>query len=415
MTEARSSTRRPVPNLAVIAIGLVAVAIIAVVGLAWPQGEWRRSGAPLAASGWAPYWQTDSALASFTSNAELFADVSIVAYQATGARSVIAYDGLATDALTSFRTAATAAGVPLLATIFDGTQPGAMAAILADPVTRSAHVRTVVGVVDSGGFDGVDLDYEVFAFGDDRSTWATTRPNWIAFLTELSAVLHGSGKLLVVSVPPVYDGGRNGDSGYWVYDYAAMGAVVDRIRVMAYDYSTSEPGPIAPITWVQRVVTAAAELVPPSKIDLGLPAYGYDWVVAVSGTCPTDQQPRRRSISTARAAREAAAGTITPVWDDVAAEMTYGYSETLTGPDAAGATVTCTLTRTVHYVDARAIERRSYIAYRHDLHGVAVWSLGSDDAASWQAIRSARLGTLPAAVPTTLPGETTVTAAVPST
>ena len=30
-----------------------------------------------------------------------------------------------------------------------------------------------------------------------------------------------------------------------VYDYAAIGEHVDAIRIMAYDYSTAEPGPVS--------------------------------------------------------------------------------------------------------------------------------------------------------------------------
>ena len=54
-----------------------------------------------------------------------------------------------------------------------------------------------------------------------------------------------------MSIPPIYDTGRTSDSGSWVYDYGAIAPVVDHIRVMAYDYSTDSPGPIAPLEWVQ--------------------------------------------------------------------------------------------------------------------------------------------------------------------
>ena len=37
------------------------------------------------------------------------------------------------------------------------------------------------------------VDYETFAFSDGRDTWATTRPNWIAFLGELADRLVGAG------------------------------------------------------------------------------------------------------------------------------------------------------------------------------------------------------------------------------
>jgi len=387
MTEPAVPTRRPVVTW-VICVG--AIAAIVVVGLAWPRGSWHRSGAPLAVSGWAPYWQTDEALASFEANADLFSDVSLVAYSATDATTIATSDNLPATALGALRAAATAHRVPLLATIVDASTKGTMAAVLANPSQRAAHISTIVNLIREGNFDGVDLDYEKFAFADDRATWAATRPNWVRFLTELGAALHPLGKQLVVSVPPSYDAGRTADSGYWVYDIAAIAKVVDRIRVMAYDYSTSEPGPIAPIRWVERVAAASAKLAPPDKIDLGIPAYGYDWVAGVAGTCPTDQTPKRQSISTVRAQRELAARAQTPTRNTTTAELQYDYSVTLTGVGANGATVSCTVARTVRFLDAQALHQRAYVADRQQLHGVSVWALGGDDAATWQGLRAAQ-------------------------
>lgn len=380
--------------------GLFATAALAVAGVvgalafAATRGTWERSGPPIRVASWAPYWQPETALGSYQANSELFADVSIVAFSATDATTISTYDGLPDGTIDTYRAATSATGTPLIATIFDDSPSGTMAAILADPGTRAAHVQAVVDVVVNGGFDGVDLDYETFAFSDGRDTWATTRPNWIAFLNELAARLDPIDKQLIVSVPPVYDGGRTDASGYWVYDYAAMGEVVDRIRVMAYDYSFAggSPGPIAPIEWVRSLVDAITDLVPPEKVDLGVPTYGYDWVLTVTGVCPADQQPETKAMSTVRAARTVAERGIAPVWDPIAEERTFDYVDTLTGTDSAGTPVSCTVNRRVHYLDAVAVHRRAWLAHRNDLHGVALWALGNDDPLTWEGLRAARLG-----------------------
>jgi spore germination protein YaaH len=79
-------------------------------------------------------------------------------------------------------------------------------------------------------------------------------------------------------------------------------------------------------------------------------------------------------------------------WDDEAEEARFDYAETRTGADASGATTTCTVTRTVWFLDDRAIHRRAWIAHRENLHGVAIWALGNDDPSLWTALRSARGG-----------------------
>jgi spore germination protein YaaH len=379
-------------------IGSALVVLIVALGLAWSHEDpWTRSGDTIAVSGWAPYWQTTEALASFRTNSSVFGDVSIMAYSAEGADRVTPFPNLPDDAVAGLRSAATDAGVPFLVTIFDQMPAGGMATVLADPTSRTMHVTAITAIVVDGGFDGVDLDYEQFAFADGRATWAVTRPNWITFLSELAVSLHERGKRLVVSVPGIYDDGSETDRGYWVYDHAAMGTIVDRIRIMAYDYSIAEPGPIAPIDWVREVVHAVAALVPVSKLDLGIPVYGRDWPVSISGTCPADQAPGPKSISTAAAAALAGARGLTPAWDASVQEMRFDYLEVRSGTDPSGAATSCTVTRTVRYLDATAIQVRAQLAWRSDLHGVALWALGNDDPATWLALQAARQGLGPIA------------------
>lgn len=354
--------------------------------------RWKRHGPPITVAGWAPYWQTDSALATFNSNIALFSEVSMFAYSTKSADSVTAYDGLDPNAPLVFRRDARAGRVGFVASIVDATKPHEMAAILADPATRSLHVRTILQFAIEGGFDGIDLDYENFAFNDGKETWASTRPMWVVFLTELGVGLHAAGKTLTVSVPPVYDSLQTDDSGYWVYDFAAMGKIVDHIRIMAYDFSTAAPGPIAPLDWVTKLVKATRALAPADRLVLGVPVYGYDWPVAVTGICPTADKPHRKNLSTKSALELAAKKGVVAVWDVVHAERTFSYSEQLSGVDAAGAAMTCTVNRTVWFADAQAVFERARVAHRQDLSGISLWSLGSDDPTVWQAIAAARAG-----------------------
>ena len=127
-----------------------------------------------------------------------------------------------------------------------------------------------------------------FAFNDGSSTWTTTRAGWIAFVQSLSRVAARPGaRCSSVTVPagaahlartPPATGSTPG---------RRSARAVDRLRVMAYDYSPSRPGPIAPYPWVQHVVAHAVTQVAAGKIQIGVPAYGRDWWTATCGTCPT--------------------------------------------------------------------------------------------------------------------------------
>ena len=199
-------------------------------------------------------------------------EVSPFWFNATGVDSIVVDPNAPVDLTAEFIDKAKATDVDLVPSIIDEMEAGEMAAILADPVTRGQHVEAVRAFAADGGYDGIDIDYEQFAFADGRESWATTRPNWVAFITDLAAALHADGRTLSVSIPPVYDAGQTADSGYWVYDYGAIAPHVDRIRIMAYDFSVAEPGPIAPLDWVESAITGAIEATgTPEKLVLGLP------------------------------------------------------------------------------------------------------------------------------------------------
>ena len=374
LTMARRRKQRLRPLLALLTVGTLGAA--AAVTLRTADAPPPLKDIPISA--WVPYWALPEATESMVANGGLLHEVSPFWFSARSA-SEIALDGTTTAEqgpalINSIR----AQGAMLLPSIVDGMPKGAMAAMLADPGSRTAHVAAIVTLVRQNGYDGIDIDYEGFAFVDGRSTWEATRPNWVAFITELATALHVDGKLLTVSIPPIYDTERTSASGFWVYDYAAIGQVVDRIRIMGYDYSVSEPGPIAPLGWVRSAVRAAKKAVADdSKLVLGVPLYGRNWVVATIGTCPANAEGTtpvtQRTVDDLATKRGALA-----VYDEGTGESTFEYQLEVTD----GVT-TCTQTREVHYVNAAGARARVDIAREERIGGVAFWALGFDGDAVW--------------------------------
>jgi HAD superfamily hydrolase (TIGR01509 family) len=332
-------------------------------------------------SGWAPYWTMPFAQTSIKRYGSLMHEVSPFWFTVNSSAQIgYTIDLALTDTL-AFVDAIRVAHAKVLPSISDGMPKGQMAALLADPAKRAAHVQDVVKVVDDGGYDGIDLDYEQFAFTDDKSTWETVRVNWVAFVTELSAALHKKGKQLSVSLPPIYDTGRTPDSGYWVYDYAAMGRLADHIRIMAYDYSVSAAGPIAPLDWVRTVVRAAKKAVlDHSKLELGVGLYGRNWVISTDGTCPATAEGTtavtQQSVGALIAKRQAV-----PLHDTANGESSFVYQLLVTDTGQR-----CTQTREVHYVDVAGAKARIDLARTERIGGVSLWALGFDTGELWTAI-----------------------------
>ena len=332
---------------------------------------------------WTPPWVIDEALDQLPERADALHQLSPFWWQATGVDTIAVAPNTPADEAEELIDTAGDRGVPIVASILDGTEAGVMAAILADPAQRARHVDAVAAFAADNEFDGIDIDYEQFAFADGRDTWATTRPGWVAFVQELSARLHDDGRTLTVSIPPVYDAGQTDDSGYWVYDYGAITPHVDAIRIMAYDYSVAsgEPGPIAPLAWVDRVIAGtSAASGDPSKLVLGIPMYGYNWVVGTRGTCPADAEGNI-SLSTRDMVDLAARRGATPTFVPGDVEMTFAYDLQV----GAGTTV-CTQARQVHYVDGNGAQIRMERAMAAGFGGVALFAFGYEDDATWNAV-----------------------------
>ena len=359
---------------------------------------------PLRVTAWAPYWESNDALAGFTANSTQMAELTPFFWSASGATGTIGFisgSGVTSAMVTKYKNAALAAGKPIIATIVDGMGTRGMTALLSTAAGRTAHVANIVAFVQNNGFAGVDLDYEQFAFADGRSSWAATYAYWGAFLTELNAALPAD-KTLAVSVPPVYDAGQTSNSGYWVYNYAAIAQHVDKVRIMTYSYSGNAAGVVSPYWWVEKSMIAAKAIVPADKIEMGIASYGTDVVSRIEGTCPKATTVKQsRSITHAAAAQFAADKGVVPTRVEREAtgakrqvlETTFDYVESFTGPDSGGNTVRCNVHRTVWYPDQQAINERILLANSLGLGGIAMWSLGYEDAVTWQAIAAGRANT----------------------
>ncbi|HEX6418819.1 MAG TPA: glycosyl hydrolase family 18 protein, partial [Acidimicrobiales bacterium] len=248
--------------------------------------------------------------------------------------------------------------VPSVSNFRDGAWDGALvAAILDDPAARRAHIRALVAVARRPGAAGVDLDYE--------SLPADRRADYSRFVRDLAGALHDAGRTLSVTVhakteePGEWDGAR-------AQDWRALGAAADTLRIMAYDHAWpgSPPGPVAPVPWVEDVVSFAVSQVPRDKLVLGLATYGYDWP---DGGAAGD-------VAWADAVAIADAHGTEPRWDAASASPWFTYTD----PDGTP--------HTVWFEDARSLAARLEVARRHGLAGVFVWRLGGEDPAIWDVL-----------------------------
>lgn len=338
-------------------------------------------------SGWLPYWTNQASVDSFLANSDLFSDISPFWHNAVSSGSTASGIAIQNNALSSGTRAGTLAqlkghGALVLPTITDGSGAGRMSAVLRNATKRAALVSQIAALVNTSGYDGIDLDFETFAFSDGQSSWNATRPAWVAFIASLADTLHASGKKLSVAVPPE----GTSDSNYWVYDWKDIGPYIDKLRVMAYDYSWDSPGPVGgPLSWLQQIAAHAVSVMPGSKVELGTPTYGRDWVKSKSGSgCPSVSQKVYDSNQIG-----SVLGVPDSSWkrDASSQERYFNYKVTYNN----GA---CTVQRSAWVPDTTTVLARAQIASQYGLSGLATWTIGGEQASLWAPLRNLAL-TLP--------------------
>lgn len=380
----------------------VVLAFLVALSLTMPLGPVRPAVAednePLVA-GWLPSWATEAATSAVRTNADLFGEASPFWFGARAENGSVRITS-SVSAATMISVVATlrASGATVIPSVADVSSAKAMAKLLRSPTARTAHVNQLVALVTAHGFDGIELDYEQFSFHDGYASWAATRPAWVSFVHALANGLHRAGKQLAIAVPPVYASARKHTSGYWVYDYAAIGPYVDSLRIMTYDYSVTTPGPIAPLSFVRKTLAYATTVVPRARIRMGIPAYGRLWVARkasgkrkIKGTCPTSASLANRSFTASTAntyLADFAGSAPTITFDAAKGEATTTFTKKFSGHKKSGKKTSCTVTFVAWWVDERGVAARLPLVSEYGLAGVAIWHLGGADPASWRRLRS---------------------------
>lgn len=351
-------------------------------------------------TGWIPYYSIKTSLPAAINNADLIKEVMPFWYtlKFDGKNQKTVVTDLYTPANPSVPMAQTVgalrnAGFTLIPTITDGTAKDVLAGLLAKPAARTQIVQAITTMVLANNYDGIDLDFEGFAFVDSNSTWPKTAPLWTAFVKELSAALHAEKKLLSVSTPYVLDP-KGTQKGYYVYAWAAIAPFIDRLRIMTYDYSVAKVGPLGPITWTERTLQYAVSVMPASKVFIGIAGYGRDWVTSVSGVCPANvasviKGGAKAATFVMRDAQTLAASYgVTPVFNEQFGEMTFSYQKVYNGLTAGGLSTSCTAQRTAWYQDSKAFTLRAALVDKYRLGGIAEWTLGMEEPLALEGIRN---------------------------
>jgi len=228
--------------------------------------------------------------------------------------------------------------------------------ILTNRQLRCKLIANITDILFKYNFTGVNIDFEFVPPAD--------RPYLTLFMAELYHALHGQCFLVTMSVPAkTSDDPTQPFSG--AYDYRALARYTDQMQLMTYDEHFAEPGPIASIGFVERVLDYAQATIPRYKIRLGMAVYGYEW---------TSQTAAPRGLAYEAAISLAEEQGVQPRYDYEAQEWTYTF--TVDG-----------VLHTVWFEDVYSFYAKLKLALQRGIPGIVIWRMGLEDPRIWELLR----------------------------
>jgi spore germination protein len=230
----------------------------------------------------------------------------------------------------------------------EGFSPELVHQVLNNPTARTNLVNNISFLVTNRGYGGVNIDFE--------RVMAEDRDLFTGFLRELRERLKPLGRTLTIALPA-----KTSEEIPWLkgYDYGGIGSVVDFMFIMAYDWhhAGSEPGPVAPITEVRRTIEFAIQYVPHRKIIIGMPLYGYDWIIPHSPGSAAPAIANQDAVETAMRYQS-------PIQYSTEFESPFFRYKDQKG-----------LTHEVWFEDVRSMGAKMLLIHEYGLQGLGAWQL----------------------------------------
>ncbi|MCI1965455.1 MAG: glycosyl hydrolase family 18 protein [Oscillospiraceae bacterium] len=236
-------------------------------------------------------------------------------------------------------------------------------AILTNQQVQDTLLDNIVRTMQEKNYYGLNLDFE-YIYPADRESYNR-------FLQNAVEKMHSLGYIVVTSLAPKNSAEQPGLL-YEAHDYPAHGEHADYIILMTYEwgYTYGPARPVAPLNLVEKVIQYAVSVIPPEKILMGMPNYGYDW------TLPFVRGTSARSLTNPGAVELAAKVGANILFDEEAQSPHFNYFS------AEGKK------HTVWFEDARSIRAKLELAHRYGLSGVSYWTANSYFSQNWLVLSS---------------------------
>lgn len=320
--------------------------------------------------GWHPYWAASSAYQKY--DYSVLTHIAYFSYEVdTATGGYMTVRGWESTPIIDY---AHQRGTKVLLTVTNfGTARNT--ALLSDTLKQVHLIETLIPLLKSRNADGVNFDLESVALSQKN--------NLVSFMQRAASMIKAELPSSEISMAtPAVDW-----SGSW--DLRKLSEVCDYLIIMGYNYywsGSSTAGPVAPLmneTYnVSRSVNTYLDAgVPPEKLMLGVPWYGYDWPV---------EDDSRKSKTT---------GTGISRTLEVAESIALIHSRTFDGLTKVPwvSYTQSSAWRQLWFDDSQSLLMKYEYSLSKDLAGIGIWALSYEGTVTgaWSSLKEAFIGATP--------------------
>jgi len=212
-------------------------------------------------------------------------------------------------------------------------------------------INNIIRTLEEKNMFGVDFDFEY--------VYAQNSSQYVEFVERAKQILNEKGYLVTVALAPKVSKDQIGLL-YEGHDYDGMGRAANFVLLMTYEwgYTFGPPMAVAPIESVRRVLDYGVSVIPPEKILMGIPNYGYDW------TLPYIQgSSRAEKLTLDEAYKRAERYGAVIEFDQTAQSPYYNYTD-IDGRE-----------HVVWFEDARSWDAKFKLVKEYGFAGISVWNI----------------------------------------
>lgn len=224
-------------------------------------------------------------------------------------------------------------------------------------------INSLIELMRRKGYFGLNIDFEYIP--------RQYREAYNQFLRRVKSRLSPlSFKLFTCLAPKISD--TQVGTLYEAHDYAVHGEIADRVIIMTYEwgYILGPPMAVSPYDQIRRVLDYSVSRIPPDKLLMSMPGYGYDW------TLPYTRGTRAVNLSIEQAS-DLANRVGAEIQFDVDS-MTPFFEYT----DQNGRM------HIVWFDDAKSAEAKLRLIYEYGLAGVSYWTINVFWTQNWATLDS---------------------------